>query len=156
VDTGVVSIDLSEVGASGSVPFAGGLFLPGDSRGHLIDVVNTGDTDFGSVRLDSRATDSSILDSDTVNGLQLRVDTCQVPWAVSGSTYSCAAPYTLYSGPIVASVQTPPWAVLTAGATTHLLLTASLPASATGEGFEGAESSLSFVFTGTQRAGGVR
>ena len=40
VDTGVVSIELTEAGDSGSVPFAGGQMLAGDSRTHLVDLVN--------------------------------------------------------------------------------------------------------------------
>jgi hypothetical protein len=157
VDSGIVSIDLAEVGASGTVPFDGGLFLPGDSRSHLIDVVNSGNTDFGSLRLDAWATASSILDSDPVDGLQLAVEACPVPWSVADSVYSCAAGATsFYSGPIVASVPTPAGAALDAGEVGHLRLTASLPSTANADTFEGAESSLSFVFTATQRAGGAR
>ena len=42
------------------------------------------------------------------------------------------------------------------GGVDHLLMTASLPSSASGDAFEGATSSLDFVFTGTQRAGQAR
>ena len=47
-------------------------------------------------------------------------------------------------------------ASLTAGAVDHLLMTASLPSSASGDAYEGATSSLSFVFTGTARGGSAR
>ena len=38
----------------------------------------------------------------------------------------------------------------------HLKLTATLPTSATADAFQAASSNLSFVFTGSQRAGGPR
>jgi hypothetical protein len=84
VDTGVVSIELSGAGDSGVVPFAGGLMLAGDSRTHLVDLVNDGTTALGSVTLESWATQSSVLDSDRVNGLQLSVESCSVTWVTSG------------------------------------------------------------------------
>ena len=42
------------------------------------------------------------------------------------------------------------------GATDHLKLTATLPSNAFGDAFEGATSGVYFVFTGTQKTGGVR
>ena len=47
-------------------------------------------------------------------------------------------------------------ASLAVGGVDHLLLTAALPSTASGDAFEGATSSLDFVFTGTQRAGSAR
>jgi hypothetical protein len=140
------------------MPFGGGLFLAGDSRSYRLDLVNDGDAALSSVTMTSRATASSILDSDTVHGLQLTVKNCSVSWTVANSVYSCAGTATtVYSGPIVASGQTVTGAAsLTAGGVDHLLLTASLPSTASGDAFEGATSSLDFVFAGTQRAGSAR
>jgi hypothetical protein len=158
VDTGVVSITLNEAGDSGTVPFSGGLMLAGDSRGHLVDLVNDGNTALGSVTFDSWATSSSILDTDAVDGLQLSVESCSVSWGKSGSDYTCAGterPF--YAGPIVVGNRALVGAAsLAPGATDHLLLTATLPATATGDAFEGATSSLNFMFTGTQRTGTTR
>jgi hypothetical protein len=158
VDAGVVSIDVSTAGGSGVVPFAGGLMLAGDSRTHLIDLVNDGNTALGSVALKSWATSSSVLDSDPVNGLQLTVESCSVSWVDSGSGFTCAGTErSFYAGPIVVANQPLAGAAsLTAGGTDHLLLTATLPTSATGDDFEGAESGLDFMFTGSQRDGGPR
>jgi hypothetical protein len=157
VDTGVVSVDVSEAG-SGTVPFAGGLMLAGDARTHLIDLVNSGDTALSSVALTSWATQSSVLDSDTRHGLQMTVESCSVAWDASGSAPTCAGvERSFYAGPIIVADKALAGAAsLAAGATDHLLLTASLPQSASGDAFEGATSSLNFMFTGTQRGGGAR
>ena len=165
VDTGVLSIDVADAGDALSMPFSGGLMLAGDSRGYRLDLVNNGNVNLSSVTMTSRATASSILDTDTVNGLQLNVKNCTVPWTVSNFVYSCAGTQsTVYAGPIVKSNLTisgpsspaSSAASTSVGAVDHLLLTASLPTSASGDAFEGATSSLDFVFSGTQRAGAAR
>ena len=88
-----------------------------------------------------------------------------VPGTVASVVYSCdGTQSTVYSGPIVTASLTVsgPSSLASGAASTsvggvdHLLLTASLPQSASGDAFEGATSSLDFVFTGTQRAGRAR
>lgn len=158
VDTGVVSIELNAAGDTGSVPFAGGPMLAGDSRRHLVDLVNNGDTALGSVALTTTATESSVLDADPVNGLQLTVQGCTQAWSTSGEDYTCGGDsLTFYDGPIVAADRALAGASsLTAGGVDHLLMTATLPSTASGDEFGNATSSLTFVFTGTQRTGGAR
>jgi hypothetical protein len=155
VNTGVVSIALSQAGDTGILPFAGGQMLAGDSRTHLVDLVNDGNTALGSVTLKSWASASSILDSDRTNGLQLSVESCSVAWSADKS---CAGSRrSFYTGPIlVADNALAGAASLTPGSVDHLLLTATLPTTASGDAFEGATSALNFVFTGTQRTGTVR
>jgi predicted ribosomally synthesized peptide with SipW-like signal peptide len=156
VDTGVLSIDISQ--PSGVVPFDGGAMVAGDSRATLIDLVNDGNTPLSTVRLQTWATQSSVLDSDRSNGLQLRVDSCSVPWTTGGAAPTCAGTVRGYLDlPIIIDNQSlPGTAALAAGATDHLRLTASLPSTASSEAFEGATSNLSFQFTGVQRNGGAR
>ena len=84
VDSGVVSVDVADAG-SGMVPFTGGLMLPGDSRRFPVDLVNSGNTALSTVSLGSTATASSVLDTDPVNGLQLKVEDCSLPWSESNS-----------------------------------------------------------------------
>ncbi len=158
VDSGVVSIELSEAGGAGMVPFDGGLMLPGDSRTFPVDLRNSGDTSLGSVTLGSWARHSSALDSDPVNGLQLKVDSCSQAWTESASGYTCTGTVRgLYSGPMVVTGRPLAGAAsLVPGAVDHLLLTAALPDTASADAFEGATSSLSFVFTGVQRGGSAR
>jgi hypothetical protein len=157
VDTGVVSIDVSQPGGP-SVPFSGGMMLAGDSRSALIDLVNDGTTPLSGVTLSSWATSSSVLDQDTVNGLQLTVESCSVAWTTGAAAPTCSGTSRAYfTQPIVVNnVALTSSAALAAGATDHLKLTAALPGSASGDAFEGASSNLSFQFTGTQRSGGVR
>ena len=157
VDTGVVSIDVSSP-AGASVPFSGGTMLAGDSRSALIDLVNDGTTPLTSVTLTSTATSSSVLDQDTVNGLQLTAESCSVAWTTGAAAPTCSGTVRSYfTRPIVFSNATlVSSGALAAGATDHLKLTAALPASASGNAFEGATSNLNFVFTGSQRSGGPR
>lgn len=157
VDTGVVSVDVADAGA-GMVPFDGGLMLPGDSRAFPVDLVNSGDSALGSVTLASSATQSSVLDSDPVNGLQLQVESCSVAWTDTGSGYTCAGTEkAFYAGRMLVTDHVLTGAAsLAPGAVDHLLLTAELPATASADEFEGASSALRFVFTGTQRGGIAR
>lgn len=156
VDTGVLSIDVSQPGAA--VPFSGGMMLAGDSRSALIDLVNDGTTALSGVTLKSWATSSSILDQDTVNGLQLTVESCSVAWDASGAAPVCAGTSRTYvTRPIIVSDHPLNGTLaLAAGGVDHLKLTATLPGSASGDAYEGASSDLRFVFTGTQRGGTAR
>lgn len=158
VQGGVLSIDLAQAGDGLTMPFGGGLFLAGDSRGWRVDLVNNGDTAMSSVSLTSRATSSSILDTDATHGLQLDVKSCSAAWTVNNGVYSCAGTQkNFYSGRIVTSGQALSGASsVTPGQVDHLLMTASLPQSASGDMFEGVSSSLEFVFSGVQRSGSAR
>jgi hypothetical protein len=127
--------------------------MAGDSAGYPLDLVNDGTTAFGSVTMKVSATSSSILDTDPTNGLQLKVQKCSVAW--SGSSCSGTAS-TLYSGPMVVTQALGSAASLTPGGVDHLLLTASLPATANGAAYQGKQSTLSLVFDGVQRAGAGR
>jgi hypothetical protein len=158
VDTGVLSINLTDAGDGLSVPFGGGLMLAGDSRNFRVDLVNDGDAALSAVTLTSRATTSSVLDTDSVHGLQLQVRSCSDLWDIAGSVYSCdGVERSYYSGPIVtAGSALAGTSSLPIGGIDHLLLTASLPSTASADVFEGATSALELFFTGTQRAGTAR
>lgn len=163
VDSGVLSINLSDAGDSLSMPFGGDLMLAGDSRNFRVNLVNDGDSALSSVVMSSRATSSSVLDTDPANGLQLALTNCSVPWTVNGSSYTCAGTdTTFYSGPIIVAGGAEPGAVIPGaasrqpGGVDYVLMTATLPTSASGDEFEGATSALEFVFTATQRTGQAR
>jgi hypothetical protein len=110
------------------------------------------------VTLRSWASASSILDQDAVNGLQLSVESCSVAWTTGAAAPTCSGTSRSYfTAPIVVNNATlTASAALTAGATDHLKLTAALPSSASGDAFEGASSTVNFMFTGAQKAGGPR
>lgn len=154
ITSGVVSLSLTDNGATATMPFQGGTFLAGDSQSHPLDLVNDGNTAMTSVTMASSATASSALDTDTTNGLQLTVTSCSVPWTGSGGSWSCSGTTrTFYAGPIVTSQVLSGAASLAAGGVDHLLLTATLPSTASGSTFQNVSSTLSFVFTGAQRSG---
>ncbi|MGY1808813.1 hypothetical protein ACI8AF_15705 [Blastococcus sp. SYSU D00669] len=157
VATGVLSLSLDSGGAVATQPFAGGALLAGDSVSQALDLVNDGTTAFGSVTMRMSATSSSILDTDTANGLQLEVRSCSVPWTGPGASARCTADEsTLYDGPVVVTRALSGAASLAPGGTDHLLLTASLPATANSSSFQGQESTLSLTFEGVQRGGSNR
>ena len=147
------SLSLQSGGTAATVPFKGGAMMAGDSVDKVLDLVNDGTTAFGSVTKKMSATTSSILDTDQVNGLQLKVQKCSVAWTAS----SCSgASSTLYAGPMVVTQPLTGATSLNPGGVDHLLLTASLPASANGSAYQGKQSTLSLVFDGVQRAGADR
>jgi hypothetical protein len=157
VTSGVLSISLMDGASAATAPFQGGTFMAGDSVSKALDLVNDGDTALASVTMRSWATASSVLDTDKVNGLQLLVRDCPAPWSGSGAAATCAGgATTVYSGPVVTSTLLANPGSLAAGGTDHLLLTASLPATANGPAFQAVSSSLSFAFDAVQRAGADR
>jgi hypothetical protein len=157
VTSGVLSLSLMDGGSTATVPFEGGTFLAGDSVSKALDLVNAGNTALASVAMRSWASESSVLDTDKVNGLQLQVRDCSVPWTGSGASLSCGGTVVaMYSGPMVATQVLSTPASLVAGGVDHLLLTASLPSTATGAAFQNVSSSLGVVFDGVQRVGAGR
>jgi hypothetical protein len=158
IQSGTLSIDLSQVGAAVPVSTTG--FLPGDSITRAVNLVNDGNAPLGSVTLNSAATASSILTTDLANGLQLTVKKCSVAWTQGGTaqapTYTCAGTETVVgSGPAVNNMAINGAAALNAGGTDHLTFSISLPATADNT-FQGKSASLSLTFTGTQRTGLAR
>lgn len=158
IQSGTLSIDLSQPGFAVPVTTTG--FVPGDSLTRAVNLVNDGNSPLGSVTLSSSATASSVLTTDTVNGLQLTVKKCSVAWTQGGTasaaTYTCAGTETLIaSGPVVNNVAINGAAALNAGGTDYLTFSISLPASADNT-FQGKSASLSLTFTGTQRTGTAR
>ncbi|MFW3172305.1 hypothetical protein [Geodermatophilus sp. CPCC 206100] len=153
VDTGVVSIALSPAANQATVPFVSGGWVPGDDAQVVIDLVNDGDAPLSAVTLALRAPSSSVLDSDSTHGLQMVVESCSLPWEVSGAGYRCAADVeSFYTGPVVMDRALSGARALAPGGVDHLRAAVTLPATA-GNGFQDASSVLEFVFTGVQRDG---
>jgi hypothetical protein len=157
VATGSVSIDVSRQGYAIPVTTAG--FLPGDSMSRAVDLRNDGSSELSEVRLAVAATTSSLLDTDS-KGLRLTVETCSEAWTQGGPaaspTYTCIGGMgLLYTGRAVMDDALPDVASLQPGEVDHLLLTFSLPSSA-GNTLKDQTSTLSMVFTGTQRGGTAR
>ena len=154
--TGTVAIDLAAPAQTIDFPDVDGGWKPGDRSYLALDLVNTGTSDLSSVTLDVTAPVSSLLDSDTTNGLQVSLDSCDEPWAIDAGHYSCLGTATdFYDGPVVLSEQLADPTSLTAGGVDHLLATVTMPETA-GNEFMDATTTLGFLFTGTQRSGTER
>lgn len=159
--TGTVSIALGATGASTNrlTVNATGL-VPGDTVQRSFNLINAGSQALASVALTTSASPSSLLDTDTTNGLQMVIDRCSVAWTESGSspafTYACggSASTVVSSRPVLQSglVLSNLSGALTRGGTDHLRMTLTFPSSA-GATFQGASSTLTYSFLGTQRAG---
>jgi hypothetical protein len=158
IESGTLSINVTQQGAT--VPASTTGFVPGDSLTRAVNLVNDGSAALGSVTLSTTAAASSVLTTDTTNGLQLAVKSCSVPWTQGGSptapTYACSGTERLLgSGPAVSSMVLSNPASLAAGATDYLTFAISLPGTADNT-FQGKTAALSLTFTGTQRTGTTR
>ena len=160
VSSGTVTVALGAAGTpSNRLTVSAAGIAPGDTIQRNVDLVNQGSLDLASVVLTTTAAPSSLLDTDVVDGLQLTIDRCSVPWTESGTapafTYSCsgATSTVVASQPVIgAGVPMSNLSSTTAGATDHLRVTLALPSSA-GNVFQNQSSTIAYTFTGTQRAG---
>jgi hypothetical protein len=157
VSSGTVDINLAQPAGAFTVPVTTTGFVPGDSITRAVNLSNDGNSALASVSLASVATSGSILTTDTVNGLQLAVKSCSVPYTQGGTasapTYTCSATErVLVSGPAVNNATLPTPASLNAGGVDYLVFSVSLPANADNT-FQGKSATLQLTFTGTQRAG---
>jgi spore coat-associated protein N len=158
VATGTVQIGLGTAGTAANRLTLGATGLvPGDTMQRAVDLSNTGNQNLASVVLTTNATTSSILDTDTTNGLKLTIDNCPTTWVEAGTspafTYTCSGgATTLISGvPVVqANAALAGLGSLTAGGVDHLRVTLALP-SAADNTFQNKTSTLNFTFLGTQR-----
>ncbi|MGY1754681.1 TasA family protein [Blastococcus sp. SYSU D01042] len=155
IASGTVKINLTQAAA---LPFSAAGLVPGDSITRTFTLKNDGNTNFGSISVESTTSNSpqSVLTSDITNGLQLAVKSCSVPWTQSGNAFTCSAvEKSLASGPAVTTQPLAAPAALTSGAQDNIAITYTLPTGA-GNTFQGKSADLSVVFTATQRAAGAR
>ncbi|RAM37304.1 TasA family protein [Arthrobacter globiformis] len=155
---GTVVIALGAPGAANTlnVPVTG--LLPGDKVEKLVTLSNSGNQDLNNVTLTTSAgATGSLLTTDLTNGLQLTIENCSTAWAGSAAPYTCPTGSTkttvLASTPIIGANANKVLAnltSLTAGKTDNLKVTTSFPSAAPNT-FQGASSTISFDFTGTQR-----
>ncbi len=151
--TGTLSITATQ---QGTLPLDVSGLVPGDSVTRAVTLVNDGTLAFGSLTLATTAGTSSVLTSDTVDGLQKSVRSCSVAWTQSGDTYTCASgEKTLGSGPVIGDLALTDAASLAPQGTDHLAYTISLPTTA-GNTFQAQTAALSLVFSGAQLTGTTR
>jgi len=159
VASGTVTIALGATGASTNrlTVNASGI-VPGDTMQRSFDLANSGSQNLASITLTTTASPTSLLDSDATNGLQMVIDKCSSAWTEAGTspsfTYTCGGTTStvLASRAVIGSgISLSNLGSTTAGATDHLRLTLTFP-SAAGNTFQGLSSTISYSFTGTQRA----
>ncbi|HVA31084.1 MAG TPA: TasA family protein [Gaiellaceae bacterium] len=156
LSSGTVSITL---GAANRLTVGASNLVPGDTIQRAVDITNNGSagtSSVGSVTLTTTASPSSLLDSDTTNGLQMVIDKCSVAWTESGPpyTYVCGGTTTsvVASRAVIgANIAMSNMSSITAGNTDHLRVTLTLPATSSNT-LQGQSSTLDYVFTANQRA----
>jgi spore coat-associated protein N len=157
ISSGTVTIALGATGAATNrLNIGASAVAPGDTIQRSVDLTNSGSLDLASVTLTTTASPSSLLDTDTTNGLQMVIDKCSVAWTEAGPpyTYSCSGSTTtlVASRAVIGSnISLGSLSALTAGGTDHLRVTLTLPSGA-GNTLQNQSSTISYAFTGTQRA----
>ena len=157
VASGTVTIALGATGASTNrLNVDANAIAPGDTIQRSVDLIDQGTLDLASVTLTTQATTTSLLDTDTTNGLQMVIDKCSQAWTESGPpyTYTCGgSTSTVLSSRAViqTGVTLSNLSSLTAGNTDHLRVTLTFPSGA-GNTFQNKSSTIQYTFTGTQRA----
>jgi predicted ribosomally synthesized peptide with SipW-like signal peptide len=157
VASGTVTIALGATGASTNRLTVGATALaPGDTLQRSVDLINQGSLDLASITLTTSASPTSLLDSDATNGFQMVIDKCSVAWTESGPpyTYTCSGTTTsvLASRAVIGSTLTlSNLGSLISAATDHLRVTLTFPSGA-GNTLQNQSSTITYAFTGTQRA----
>jgi predicted ribosomally synthesized peptide with SipW-like signal peptide len=157
IASGTVTIALGATGASTNrLNIGASALAPGDTIQRSVDLTNSGSLDLASVTLTTTASPSSLLDTDATNGLQMVIDKCSVAWTEAGPpyTYTCGGSTStvLASRAVIGSnLSLSNLGATTAGATDHLRVTLTLP-SAAPNSLQNQSSTISYAFTGTQRA----
>lgn len=128
----------------------------GDIIERAVNVKNTGTIDLSNVVLTTSATVSSLLNTDTTNGLQMVVDRCSVAWTESGAgppyTYTCSGTTSavITTTPVIGTNLAMSNMVLTAGSDNFLRVKLTLPSTAPNT-LQGQSSTIQYSFTATQR-----
>ena len=159
ITSGTVTIALGTAGtAANRLTVGASGLVPGDTVQRAVQLSNTGNQNLASITLTTTASPSSLLDTDTSNGLQLVIQACSTAWTEAGVapayTYTCGGSTStvLASRPVIGSaLALSNLTTTTAGNTDNLLATLTFP-SAAGNTLQGLSSTVSFAFTGTQRA----
>jgi predicted ribosomally synthesized peptide with SipW-like signal peptide len=157
VASGTVTIALGASGPANRLTVGATAIAPGDTIQRAVDLINQGSLDLASVTLTTTASPTSLLDTDATNGLQMVIERCSVAWTESGPpyTYTCSGTTTsvLASRAVIGSnMALSNLGSLTAGATDRLRVTLTFPSGA-GNSFQNLSSTITYAFTGTQRAG---
>ncbi len=152
VATGTAQLVLGAAGSAANRLAVDAVDLsPGDTVQRAFDLRNSGTTDLATFTLTTTGTAASPLYTDTVHGLQVRLERCTVPWTEAGSapgyTYGCTGSRTtvLAYRPVAMTAQALSGMLAgQPGGTDHLLLTEHLPTTADNT-FQGEAATVTYV-----------
>jgi spore coat-associated protein N len=158
VQSGTVAIGLGTAGtATNRLTIGATNLVPGDTIARQVQLSDTGTSNLATIGLTTTASPSSLLDTETTNGLQMAIQNCSVAWTEAGTapayTYTCSGTTTtvLASRAVIGSnINLPRLNSLTAGGVDHLVVTLTLPAAAPNT-MQGLSSTITYSFLGTQR-----
>jgi predicted ribosomally synthesized peptide with SipW-like signal peptide len=169
VTAGKVAIALGASGAANRLSVSATSVVAGDTINRVVDLISTSTDPLANVKLTTTASPSSVLDTNTTDGLQMYIRNCPTSWVEAGSspsyTYTCAAGVTDVLGTsstpvniITANATLATLTATTTGSTTdHLLIQVTLPTTNTNANLASPPTStIQYSFTGTQRAAAIR
>jgi hypothetical protein len=167
IATGTVSIALGTAGsADNRLTIGASGLVPGDTVQRRVKLTNaSGNENLASVVLTTSASPSSLLDTDATNGLQMKIEKCGglLGWLEAGAyTYTCnqlipgdnaglRTTVLAQRAVIGTDLALSSLSSLTNGSTDDMVVTMTLP-SAAGNTFQTKTSTITYLFTATQRA----
>jgi spore coat-associated protein N len=174
IKSGTVNIALGASGENNRMSVEAAGLVPGDSVQRRVKLSNPsedGQQNLANIKLTTTATTSSLLDTDTTHGLQMKIEKCSglLGWRESATTpytYTCdqvaandglgSRSTVLAEGDVIGNEQVlSNMSALTVGNTDDLVVTVTLPQTA-GNDFQGKTSTIQYTFVATQRAGGSK
>ncbi|MDP9069931.1 MAG: hypothetical protein M3N68_01315 [Actinomycetota bacterium] len=166
ISAGTVNINLGAAGADNRLTVEATGLVPGDTIQRRVKLTNAGSQNLASITLTTAATTSSLLDTDTTNGLQLKIEKCAgaLGWRETGTgpyTYTCdqttagdnagTRTSVLARRPVIGSaLALANMSSLTAGQTDDIVVTSDLPSTAPNT-MQGLTSVIQHTFNATQR-----
>ncbi len=157
VSSGSVTLQPINVsGANNRLSIGASDIAAGDTIQRAVHLKNTGSIALASLTLTTTASTTSVLDTDTTNGLQMVLEKCSVAWTESGGpayTYTCGGSTTsvLATAPVIGTNLALANLSLTGGADNYVRVTLTLPSSAPNS-MQAKSSTINYAFTATQRA----
>lgn len=167
ISAGTVNVDLGTASGNRLSVVADGV-VPGDTIQRRVTLTNSGSENLASLTLTTAATTSSALNTDTTNGLQMKIEKCAgaLGWREQGSgpyTYTCdqasagdnagSRTTVLDRRPVIGSgIALSNISALTAGGIDDMVVTVDLPTSAPNS-MQGLNSVVDYTFNATQRGG---
>jgi spore coat-associated protein N len=167
ISSGTIDVNLGTNADNRLAVVATGL-VPGDTIQRRVKLTNAGSEDLAALTLTTTQTTSSLLNTDTAQGLQTKIEKCAgaLGWREQGTgpySYTCdqliagddqgQRTIVLARRPIVGSaLALSNISVLTHGQTDDMVVTADLPATAPNT-MQGLSSVIQYSFDATQRAG---